>query len=216
MANTIGIIDVGIGNVKSLSDAVKTIGFRSTFIKDSTEAGMNKCDVICIPGACNTLRLIEILNKTGFSKMLKERHVQGYPVLGICSGMQVMFKSTQENSAENDITEQVCLGLFDEKVVKLPAFKFQQNIGWRTLNWEYDDVSFSKNVADPEVFFMHKYAALTAPKKANCFASSTLNNNKRFIALILKDRTAGVQFHIEKSGAQGLAMLKQIIKFIIN
>lgn len=195
----VGIIDIGIGNIFSLCQAIQHIGAQPIVI--DSPVPHNKFDKLILPGVGNFSYAMARFQSCHFDTWIKEAVALEKPLLGICLGMQLLFSSGQEGK-----TEVPGLAFFSGKTVKidLPDQKIRKlpNMGWRNV--------FNPHTRQEEKFyFMHSYRVLSEEKFDEKIYSTYCN--VEILSIIMKNRLCGVQFHPEKSGQFGLSFLEGFI-----
>ena len=196
----VAIVDYGVGNLFSLESSFAAIG--AEVIVTDDPAVLKNADQIILPGVGAFGDAAEKLRKTGLDAVLKELAAAGKPLMGICLGMQMLFEKSYEYG------EHEGLGLIPGKVVPIadaiPAGLKIPHIGWNGLHFKQDSPIF-KNVSQGDcVYFVHSFYA------ANCDESTvaTAEYGAELTAAVAKANVFGCQFHPEKSGKVGLAILK--------
>lgn len=199
------IIDYGVGNLHSVLKSFKILGVEAVI--SSKIEDIEKADKLVLPGVghfkkgMDNLReigLINILNK----KVLKEKT----PILGICLGMQLFTKFSEEGNVKG-------LGWFDANTVKLKSdSKFRvPHIGWNNIIIHKDHPLFGDVGLDESFYFVHSFYVV-CNNKADVL--STTKYGKMFSSAIQKDNIIGTQFHPEKSYKGGLQILKNFVEKI--
>ncbi len=134
-------------------------------------------------------RCMTALDSTGFGDLVREWTVARRPFLGICLGMQVLFESSEEGGVPG-------LGLLPGSVRRLPVRVTVPHIGWNT-------------VGDTYYYFDHSYAVFPADES---IVAGWTEHGARFAASVRAGSILGVQFHPEKSGPHGLALLREWVE----
>jgi glutamine amidotransferase len=199
------IVDYGTGNlnsVKKIMDRMKVDSIISSDPKD-----IISCRKIILPGvghfgkAMSKLKELNLLNALHEAVLVKQK-----PVLGICLGMQLMAKKSEEGNAEG-------LGWFDAEVVKLNVsdkIKYKiPHIGWNRISIKKNSLLMSNIPELSEFYFLHSFHL-----KANS-QSDVLNETQydtTILSAIEKDNIFGVQYHPEKSYDAGSQLLKNFIQ----
>ncbi|MDR3165605.1 MAG: imidazole glycerol phosphate synthase subunit HisH [Synergistaceae bacterium] len=199
----IGIIDYGMGNLKSVSNAFRALGF-DAFIASRPDE-LDRADKIVLPGVGAFEGAIAELRRGGWDERVKESARAGIPLIGICLGMQLMFEKSCENGSHSG------LGLFPGHVVRIPdgfspdrkKLKIPQ-VGWNKLEMRKKSAILSSS-DDVYVYFVHSYYAVTEPE----YVSSVTSYGVDITASVERENVFGAQFHPEKSGEHGLAILKK-------
>jgi len=190
------IIDYGAGNTKSVEFAFKRIGVDTVLSNDKTI--IKSADKIIFPGVGEASSAMNKLKKTGLDLLLPELK---QPVLGICLGMQLLCKSTEENNTKG-------LGVFDCEVKRFTNRVKVPQIGWNTI---YNLNSKLFNSVD-DMSYMYSVHSYYVPK--NKYTIAVSNYESEYASAIQKDNFYGVQFHPEKSSELGEQVLKNFIELI--
>ncbi len=198
----IAVIDYGVGNVFSLCRSLEAIGQTPVVTGDPEE--LRKADRLFLPGVGAFADAAAKLRETGLDVVIKEEAAKGKPLMGICLGMQLLFEESYEFGRWEG------LGLIPGKVVGMegtipPELKIP-HIGWNRLLFpDKPRHPLLKTVKDGDcVYFVHSFYA------ANCDESVIANAEygRVLTAAVAKDNVMGCQFHPEKSGTVGLAILR--------
>lgn len=185
------IIDYGAGNVFSVRSAFERLGVTPKLSGNTDE--ISSSDLVLFPGVGHAEAAIQQLRSTGLDKLLPELK---QPVMGICLGMQLMCESTEEGDTQG-------LGIFDGvRVVRFDEALKVPHMGWNDL---YDTKGFMKGIEEP-VYFVHSYYATLC----NWSVAKT-DYPQAFSAALEKDNFLACQFHPEKSGLAGEAILKRFL-----
>ncbi|MCR4944230.1 MAG: imidazole glycerol phosphate synthase subunit HisH [Clostridium sp.] len=194
----IAIIDYGMGNLKSVYNALKKIGAECKITSDKEE--IRNADKLILPGVGAFKDCMDNLRKEGLIEVIREEAKGGKPLLGICLGMQVLF----EKGYEGEETEG--LGLLKGNVTKMeePSVKIP-HIGWNNLEKNREDDMLKGIEKDAFVYYVHSYRASEYNDEDLVGYSSY--GSLKIPGLFRKDNIIGAQFHPEKSGEDGLKML---------
>lgn len=192
----IGIINIGIGNPKSISNAFKIQNIENEIV--STTKDVHKYKKLVLPGVGHFGSYVRTLKNLGFYDYLKQiLSKSDIPFLGICVGSQILLDQSHEDPFEKG------LGLISGEVKQIEATSEQKvpNVGWRFVQNHMDDLD--SNLKLERFYFSHSYAMET---DTIYMKSSIYGTN--ILASIQKENLIGVQFHPEKSGISGLKFLK--------
>lgn len=196
----VAIVDYGVGNLFSLECSLNAIGAEVVITADP--AALKAADQIILPGVGAFEDAAKKLRDTGLDVVLKELAAAGKPLMGICLGMQMLFEKSYEYG------EHEGLGLIPGQVVSMegviPADLKIPHIGWNALKFTKESPIFAGIQNEDCVYFVHSYYA------ANCDVDviATAEYGAELTAAVAKGNVFGCQFHPEKSGTVGLAILK--------
>lgn len=197
------IIDYGMGNIHSVQKALESLGEATLIVTQPEE--IKKCQKLVLPGVGAFDDAVIELKKQGLFEGLLE-HIKNKKIfLGICLGMQLLFKKSQEAKTTSG------LGILQGAVDK---FKEGQNLkvphmGWNQLKIK-NNCPLLKGISNGAyVYFCHSYYAQPDDTKVNV---ASCDYGLDFAAVIWKDNIYGVQFHPEKSQQTGLKILENFIQ----
>ena len=193
----IAILDYGSGNLRSAERAFATSG--KDVVVTSDRAVALAADGLVVPGVGAFAACMNGLNAVDGAAIIRERIAKERPVLGICIGMQILFSQGTEH-AQGDAHAGV--GVWDAQVSQLVA-PILPHMGWNTIETTSDSNLF-KGIEDQSFYFVHSYAA----KKAVGKVQSWSTHGERFLAAVEDGYVSATQFHPEKSGDAGLALIK--------
>lgn len=196
------IIDYGMGNLKSVQNAFDHIHVPTKISNDIKE--MKEADALILPGVGAFIDCMNNLINAGVIDTIKEEVAKGKPLLGICLGMQVLF----ERSYEGGICEG--LGLLQGEIVKMEDVHVKiPHIGWNALEIQHRD-EFLQDVSQSFVYYVHSYYA-QGYQDAQLLAYSEYGSLK-IPGVFRKGNIMATQFHPEKSGEDGLQILRNFIR----
>ena len=194
------IVDYGMGNLKNVYNALKYLNIPSKISNEISE--IRSADKLILPGVGAFNKAMYNLNNTGLSDVIKDKVNSGTPLLGICLGMQMIFKKGYENG--------ICdgLGFIDGEVNLLaPTEKVKiPHIGWNRLEYSNKNDLIKGLEENSFVYYVHSYVA-TNVKDKNLIGFSNYGGIK-IPSIVCNDNVYGTQFHPEKSGETGLRILK--------
>lgn len=194
---TIGIVDYGAGNRRSVEKAVERVGARAVLTADHDL--LRAADGLILPGVGAFPAGMELLRSGGFDELLHERAAAGVPIFGACLGMQLLFDASTEHDGAQG------LGLIPGTVRHLsaPGLKLP-HIGWSDVRWTGDSPLLD-GLPDPAVFY-HVHSYVPHPdEKADVLGVSEYGTP--FASVVARGSVFGAQFHPEKSSVHGLRML---------
>lgn len=199
----IGIIDYGMGNLKSICNALESIN--EEYLISAYKYDLRKCSGLILPGVGSFKEGMFNLRKDGLYSVVKEVKRTGKPLLGICLGMQLLFEKGYEGEETKGI------GLLKGKVIKMNEEEFRvPNIGWNSLNINKDDELVKGLKEESHMYYVHSYYADEYDKEDLVASSDYYGLN--IPGIVRRDNIIGVQFHPEKSGEEGIKLLKNFCK----
>jgi imidazole glycerol-phosphate synthase subunit HisH len=188
----IGICDYGMGNRRSVVKAFERVGAEVRMTDDLDV--LAAAAALVVPGVGAFPQAMDELRARRLDKLVQRRASEGVPVLGICLGMQLLFESSDEHDGATG------LGLLPGTVRYLNAPKLP-HIGWNLVSWERDS-PLNEGLDGPRAFYhVHSLAPQTDA------VLGWGEYGERFATVVGRDNVFGVQFHPEKSSADGLALL---------
>lgn len=190
------IIDYGAGNVKSVQFALERLGFKAVCTNDATL--IKEADKVIFPGVGEAQSAMKEIKKFGLDKLIPNLK---QPVLGICLGMQLMCRSSEENDTH-------CLGIFPVDVIKFQVDYKIPHIGWNQI-FDLKSHLMDQVAENAYVYYVHSYFV-----PDNAFSITSTDYGVVFSGAIKKDNFYACQFHPEKSGDAGEQILKNFIKAI--
>ncbi len=194
MMKMIAIIKYNAGNITSVKNAVERLGYECKVTDDIDE--ILSAEKVIFPGVGEAGSAMIYLKNKGLDKVIQSLT---QPTLGICLGLQLMCRYSEEGDTE-------CLGIFDATVKKFPVTDIVPHMGWNNLDIQETPL-FSGFGKDDTVYFVHSYyAEICSDTIARC------NYILPFSAAIQKNNFYATQFHPEKSGDVGENILKNFLE----
>ncbi|MDD3978842.1 MAG: imidazole glycerol phosphate synthase subunit HisH [Proteiniphilum sp.] len=190
----IAIIQYNAGNITSVENAVKRLGFPCRVTGDVD--AIRQAEKVIFPGVGEASTAMIYLKERGLDKVIQSL-VQ--PVLGICLGLQLMCEQSEEGNTQ-------CLGIFGTTVKRFPATGIVPHMGWNNLSVKESPL-FAGLDKEDNFYFVHSYyAGLCEQTLASC------NYLLPFSAAMQKENFFATQFHPEKSGDVGEKLLHNFLK----
>ena len=193
----IAVVKYNAGNIFSVMCALQRLGYEAVLTDDPEM--LNKADKVVFPGVGEARAAMEYLNEHGLSDVIRNLK---QPVLGICIGMQLLCRHSEESDVD-------CLGIFDTDIVKFrpstPDLKVPQ-MGWNQIT----DLKTNllKDVKEGSfVYYVHSYHAPLCD-----YTIATTDYDGPYSAALHKDNFYATQFHPEKSGSVGEQILKNFLE----
>ena len=194
----ITIIDYDTGNLRSVANALGRLGAEYRITADP--AAIRAAERVLLPGVGEASSAMAKLRERGLPDVIRSLKC---PVLGICIGMQLLCRSSEEGDA-------ACLGIFPTDVVRLPDRTADGPLKVPHMGWDTVDMLrgplFEGIDAQTYVYYVHSYA----PRLCDA-AIATTDYGMRFSAALARDNFFGTQFHPEKSGAAGSRILRNFL-----
>jgi len=188
------IIDYGAGNIKSIQFAFERLGNQA--ILSSNPQEIEEADRVIFPGVGEASNAMQKLKECGLDKLIPNLK---QPVLGICLGMQLLCKHSEENDTQG-------LGIFDLEVRRFSNGLKVPQMGWNTI-YNLDSDLFKDLKEKNYMYLVHSYYAELSEDTI-----ATTNYGIEYATALQKDNFYGVQFHPEKSGIEGEKILKNFIE----
>jgi glutamine amidotransferase len=195
----IAIIDYGMGNLYSVSKAVERIGCEVIVTSDPEQ--IMAADGAILPGVGAFGDAMANLRETGLVDTVKAYAASGKPLLGICLGMQLLFTESEEHGLHQG------LNLLPGRVVRFQGSYKVPHMGWNELSFLQSSPLFD-GLEQGHVYFVHSYYAL--PERSEDLLAVT-DYHQSVTAIVGRGSLFGMQFHPEKSGDLGMALLKRFV-----
>lgn len=197
MSTNIVIIKYNAGNIRSVLYALERIGFAAKVTDDKNE--IERADKVIFPGVGEASSAMKYLRERELDVLIKNLQ---QPVLGICLGMQLMCKHSEENNTN-------CIGIFDEPVKLFRSEKYKvPQIGWNNI-FDLQSNLFDQVKDNSFIYLVHSYFAALGKHTI-----ATADYITPYSAALHKDNFYGVQFHPEKSATIGEKILLNFINKI--
>lgn len=194
------IVDYGVGNTRSVWNAIAALGYRKLRISEE-DGHIRHADALILPGVGAFDACAKNLRQRHLDSLLNEVVlVRKKPILGICVGMQLMATTSEENGLYDG------LGWIPGRVVKLalPAGYPIPHVGWNDLRVQRHSPLFAKTPVAPNFYFDHSYHYRCDPE----YVTAWCNYGIDVAAAIERENIHGVQFHPEKSQTSGLKLFR--------
>jgi len=195
------VVDYDAGNLYNVANALRFLGANYKFSGDPDL--IRRAERVILPGVGSARAAMKSLKQQGLVDVIPELDV---PFLGICLGLQLLYESSEEDATS-------CLGIlpgsikqFDRSVAKVP------HIGWNQVDWEQSQNGrklFAGISPSSFFYFVHSYYA---PVEESLTLATT-DYHVRFSSVIQKENFVAFQFHPERSGAIGLRLLENFLRF---
>lgn len=208
---TIGILNIGTGNVGSVVNALSLIKCPFTLVSNSVQ--LATCTAIIIPGVSNFDCLMSELNRNDLIDALEQEVlINKKPYLGICAGMQILGCKSSEGETPGlgwikGSVEKISSTSVNDQLIKVP------HIGWNILDTKQNSPLYCNLPTSFRAYFVHSFHFV--PVDMNC-VSATVKGDYSVVASIEKENIFGVQYHVEKSNEKGLKILSNFVNVAIS
>lgn len=197
------MVDYGAGNLVSIGQALNAVGADVTLaVRPEALAG---ADALVVPGvgaaapAMNRLRRRRLLDPI-LAWLADDR-----PFLGICLGLQLLFEGSDEDGATT-------FGVIRGRTTELRDAPRLPHIGWNQVDLGREHPLFGGIPSGSNFYFVHSYAGAPAGDRAADMTLAETQHGARFVSAVARGRMAGVQFHPERSGRDGLRLLQNFVQ----
>jgi imidazole glycerol-phosphate synthase subunit HisH len=195
----IAVLDYGIGNLRSAEKALQHLGADATLMSDPGAAA--KAAGVVLPGVGNFGRCMQALQESGLDRVALDAVAAGRPFMGICVGMQMLYEGSEESPGVAG------LGLLPGWVRRLPDGVKRPQMQWNRLLVDQPSHPMVQGLGpDPWVYFVHSYAP-----RPDHGVVATCDYGGTVVAAVAQDRVWATQFHPEKSGPVGMALLANFV-----
>ena len=215
----VGIVDYGAGNYQSVVRAFEELGVTPLRIFDAQSARQADVTHLVFPGVGRASQAMKALTESGLDLVIRAHAAQNKPLLGICVGMQVLGRHSEEDDTK-------CLGLLNFRLRQFKTPDPVPHMGWNTCEFHFGHRFAANALLDifpkhVHFYFVHSFAAFkngaqieaeteTSPE---CVIGTTTYGGLEFASVVGLGNIIGTQFHVEKSGVAGLEFLKYFLRF---
>ncbi|RJP37218.1 MAG: imidazole glycerol phosphate synthase subunit HisF [Desulfobacteraceae bacterium] len=196
----ITLLDYGAGNVRSVINALETLGAAVRVAASPDD--ILTAEKLVFPGVGNFGSMMRVLHERGYAEALTAYLKADRPFLGICLGLQALFDSSEEAPGIRG------LGIIPGSVRRFDIDLSVPHMGWNGVNITRDSPVFAGLTGREKFYFVHSY--YVAPDDRDCVLTTT-DYGCEFVSAIQKGNIVATQFHPEKSGAAGLGVLKNFL-----
>lgn len=197
----IAVIDYGAGNLRSVANALRKLGYHPE-ITSSADEVLNASAVI-LPGVGAAADTITSLKTLGLTDTIRRLVAEDRPLFGVCIGMQILLTSTEEGGRHD------CLDLIPGQVCRLPSGLKIPHMGWNQVRQKMSHPLFDGIPDESSFYFVHSY--YVKPDDGSVVAGET-DYGIPICSVIARGNLVATQFHPEKSGEVGLKMYDNFIR----
>jgi glutamine amidotransferase len=197
----VAIIDYGAGNLRSVANAVKKLGYEPLVTEKPYE--VLNAEAVILPGVGAAADTMTSLENVGMADVIRELVAEDRPFFAVCIGLQVLFTETEEGGRHK------CLDVVPGGVKKLPSGLKVPHMGWNQVKQQKEHWLFEGIADGADFYFVHSYYG--DPKDKSVIAGTT-DYGQEWCSVLTKDNLVATQFHPEKSGECGLKMYDNFLK----
>ena len=199
----IAIIDYGAGNIRSIEKALEYVGAQVQVTGDPVVVA--NAHAIVLPGVGSGGAAMARMTERGLDEAIRQATQQGKPFLGICLGMQLLADHHEEGEVDG-------LGLFRGEVRRIPHGPKIPHMGWNTVTSLREGLPIFADIP-PNAYFYFAHSYYVEPQDRQGVAAVT-DYGSPYCSVIVGEHIWGTQFHPEKSGAAGLQLLRNFMKWV--
>ena len=199
----VAVVDYGAGNLVSIDQAFRAAGARVRTVVNG--ADIEGADLLVVPGVGAAAPAMERLRDGGFTGPIRDWVAADRPFLGICLGLQLLFDASDEDGAAT-------LGLLPGRTVRLEDAPTLPHIGWNQVERRRRHPAFDGIPDGADFYFVHSYVGRPAAGLDDEGVIALTDHGQPFVSAIAGGRLLGVQFHPERSGANGLRLIANVVR----
>ncbi len=203
----IAVVDYGAGNLVSIEQALTSVGAEVRFARDGD--ALLGADAVIVPGVGAAGSAMDRLDGQGLTEPLRAWLAADRPFLGICLGMQLLFESSDEDGART-------LGALAGTTTRLREAPTLPHIGWNQAVLRRSHPLFDGLADGTDFYFVHSYAGEPTADAAGAqeLVVAETTHGDTFVSAVARGAVLGVQFHPERSGADGLRLLGNFVDLV--
>jgi len=200
----IAVVDYGAGNLVSIDQALTTVGAEVALVRD--REAIRGAAALIVPGVGAAEPAMARLGSRGLTEAIRAWLAADRPFLGICLGLQLLFDGSDEDGATT-------LGVVPGRTVRLEHAPTLPHIGWNQVERSRPHPLFDGIAEGADFYFVHSFAGV--PDEApDDLVLATTEHGSRFVSAVARGSMAGVQFHPERSGHDGLRLLANFVDLV--
>jgi glutamine amidotransferase len=205
MKKMIAIIDYGAGNLRSVANAISTLGYEPKIT--SSPAEILSAQAVILPGVGAAADAMKSLKKLSLTEPIKQVIAGNKPFFGVCLGLQLLFSGTEEGGWHE------CLDIFSGRVRRLPAGLKIPHMGWNQVRQKMAHPIFKGVPDNANFYFVHSYYA---DPDDGTFVAGETEYGICFCSVVARGNLFATQFHPEKSGEHGLRLYDNFLKLALK
>ena len=196
------VVDYGAGNLVSIEQALTTAGARVSRAVTGDDIG--DPDLLLVPGVGAAAPAMDRLREGGFIRPIHAWIDADRPFLGICLGLQLLYEGSDEDGAET-------LGILPGRTVRLDGAPTLPHIGWNQVVRRRSHPAFAGIADAADFYFVHSFVGQPDGPSVDALILADTDHGSRFASAVARGRLLGVQFHPERSGANGLRLIANVV-----
>ena len=195
------VVDYGAGNLVSIEQALTHVGARVDVVR--TPRDLTGADALVVPGVGAAAPAMNRLQDAGLVDPILDWIAADRPFLGVCLGLQLLFEASDEDGAQT-------FGVLRGRTQRLADAPTLPHIGWNQVERTRDHPLFDGIASDADFYFVHSYAGEPTHAGASDPTLATTSHGAPFVSAVARGNLVGVQFHPERSGDDGLRLLRNV------
>jgi glutamine amidotransferase len=198
----VAVVDYGAGNLVSIGQALASVGTAPEIVTDA--AALDAADALVVPGVGAAGPAMARLERRGLVGPIRAWIAAGRPYLGICLGLQLLFDGSDEDGS-------ITFGVLPGRTARLEDAPTLPHIGWNQVERVREHPLFDGVAPGADLYFVHSYAGRPDGPGADAAILAETTHGRRFVSAVARDNVLGVQFHPERSGADGLRIVANFV-----
>jgi len=198
----VAVVDYGAGNLVSIEQALTHVGAQPWRARRAAE--LANAAALIVPGVGAAGPAMARLRRSGLVDPIRDWIAADRPFLGICLGLQLLFDSSDEDGART-------LGILPGVSRRLVDAPTLPHIGWNQVRRRRSHPLFDGLSDDADLYFVHSYAGAPTAAASDAILAET-EHGRLFVSAVARSNLLGVQFHPERSGADGLRVLSNFVR----
>jgi imidazole glycerol phosphate synthase glutamine amidotransferase subunit len=200
----VAVVDYGAGNLVSIDQALTTVGAEVALVRD--REAIRGAAALIVPGVGAAEPAMARLGSRGLTEAIRAWLAADRPFLGICLGLQLLFDGSDEDGATT-------LGVVPGRTVRLEHAPTLPHIGWNQVERSRPHPLFDGIAEGADFYFVHSFAGVPDEAPDDLILATT-EHGSRFVSAVARGSMAGVQFHPERSGHDGLRLLANFVDLV--
>ena len=200
----VAVVDYGAGNLVSIDQALKAVGGDPFLVREADE--LEQAEALVVPGVGAAAPAMSRLERRRLVEPIRQWIFHGRPYLGICLGLQLLFETSDEDDAET-------MGILAGRTSRIEDAPTLPHIGWNQVERRRRHALFDGIAENADFYFVHSYAGVPEGITGDAAILGETTHGCRFVSAIDRGNVLGVQFHPERSGADGIRLLANFVRW---